>query len=63
MVNVFPSLKYVPSWVPGASFHRRFAYIKGLVDETKRIPWDFTRRHEVSRSSASLPLRYLTLLL
>ena len=47
LINVFPVLRHIPAWMPGAVFHAKFQYIRKLVAETKRIPWEFTRHHAV----------------
>jgi hypothetical protein len=37
LVNVFPVLKYIPTWFPGASTQRKAAEVKRLTEEMKRI--------------------------
>nr|AAS88582.1 PAH-inducible cytochrome P450 monooxygenase PC-PAH 3 [Phanerodontia chrysosporium] len=39
LVDVFPILKYLPSWFPGAGFKRQAAKWKALVDDMHEIPY------------------------
>lgn len=43
------SVKYVPSWFPGASFKRYAAKAKGVVHECVNAPFNEVKRHLVRR--------------
>nr|BAL05116.1 cytochrome P450 [Phanerodontia chrysosporium] len=40
LVDLFPILKHIPSWVPGAAFHRKAAAWKALVDRMYEEPYN-----------------------
>ncbi|QRV89140.1 cytochrome P450 family protein [Ceratobasidium sp. AG-Ba] len=44
MVNMFPMLKYVPSWFPLAAFKRRAEHIRRVDDLAKNEPFEFVLR-------------------
>jgi len=40
LVDAFPLLKYIPSWMPGANFQRVAEETNVLMDELVKIPFD-----------------------
>lgn len=38
LVDIFPILKYVPSWVPGAGFQKEAIAVRGLAQDVKEVP-------------------------
>lgn len=46
-VNSFPILKYVPAWFPGAEFKRQAAYVKALVSEMQKEPFQYVKNNMV----------------
>ncbi|KAG8859727.1 hypothetical protein FRB96_004301 [Tulasnella sp. 330] len=50
-VDIFPSLRYLPDWFPGASFKREAKKIKVVTDETRWLPFDMVKR-QVSSGTA-----------
>jgi hypothetical protein len=40
MVDIFPSLKYVPSWMPGAGFKRKAKEWKALALDSLNKPFN-----------------------
>jgi len=54
LANVFPILTRVPSWLPGAGFKRKAERAKFLSEESKRIPWEFTRKEFVRDGCSGL---------
>ncbi|KAJ7438738.1 cytochrome P450 [Mycena latifolia] len=42
-VDIFPLLKYVPGWVPGAGFQRKAAYWKKTLRRLAEEPYAYTR--------------------
>ncbi|KAL4953791.1 cytochrome P450 [Aspergillus filifer] len=43
-VDLFPALKYIPSWVPGASFQRTAALFRKQTEALSDVPWAFVKR-------------------
>ena len=39
LVDFVPALKYVPAWFPGATFQRKAAYWKGVLQDFRRVPF------------------------
>ncbi|PCH36253.1 cytochrome P450 [Wolfiporia cocos MD-104 SS10] len=39
MVDVFPFLKHIPTWMPGAGFKRKALEVRALVDRMHNIPY------------------------
>jgi hypothetical protein len=39
LVNVIPILKYVPEWMPGATFKREARELRDLLNQVKEIPF------------------------
>ncbi|KAJ7106251.1 cytochrome P450 [Mycena epipterygia] len=44
LVNLFPTLKYVPKWFPGAEFQRKAAEWKELAHDMVEVPFAETKR-------------------
>ena len=40
LVNVFPILKYVPGWLPGAGFQRHFKYLAAKSMQVLHQPFE-----------------------
>lgn len=49
LVNVFPILKYVPAWVPGAGFQRKAKAWKKLARDMVQAPYATFKKDMVSR--------------
>ncbi|KAJ5780653.1 hypothetical protein N7457_005813 [Penicillium paradoxum] len=45
LVNIIPSLKYVPTWLPGAGFKRTAKVWRKNLDAVADIPYLFARQH------------------
>ncbi|KAH9043963.1 CyP450 monooxygenase [Lactarius pseudohatsudake] len=64
LVDIIPALKYVPEWVPGASFKRKAREWRGVAERSYTIPFDFVKQSMTdgtSKSSfTSLALRDIT---
>ncbi|KAK7460412.1 hypothetical protein VKT23_009132 [Stygiomarasmius scandens] len=43
MVDYFPFLKYIPSWVPGAGFKRKAAIWAQYVSDLNHRPWQYLK--------------------
>lgn len=48
LINVLPILRYIPSWVPGASAQKIAKKVKWLTEEMKRIPMEHVSAAMVS---------------
>lgn len=55
LVDIFPSLKYIPTWMPGAGFQQEAISVQPLAQEIKDVPAEHAmeRRHEDAEVSAS----------
>ncbi|KAE9399837.1 cytochrome P450 [Gymnopus androsaceus JB14] len=53
LVDVFPSLKYIPGWLPGASFKRKAADEKKTVEEMIKQPLEFVKRNMADGTAKS----------
>ena len=42
LVETFPALRFLPSWMPGAEFKRDCAELKQASDKLLNVPWDAT---------------------
>jgi hypothetical protein len=47
LVDIFPILRYVPSWVPGATFQKEAKTYGQLQDKFRQLPYDETIRNIV----------------
>ncbi|KAI0676617.1 CyP450 monooxygenase [Trametes maxima] len=43
LVELLPSLRYLPRWAPGAQFKRDTAEVRGVVRAVRDVPWAHTR--------------------
>jgi hypothetical protein len=48
LVDLLPILKYVPSWVPGASFKRKAAYWRRINVNMAEKPFEYVKEALVS---------------
>ncbi|KAF8259814.1 CyP450 monooxygenase [Lactarius quietus] len=64
LVDIFPALKYVPEWMPGASFKRKAREWRGVAERFYTIPFDFVKQSmaegTAKSSFTSLALRDIT---
>ncbi|PPQ81783.1 hypothetical protein CVT25_013670 [Psilocybe cyanescens] len=44
LINIFPVLRHIPSWFPGASSHKAAVECKKLTEEMMRIPTEYVKR-------------------
>lgn len=47
LVNIFPLLQYVPTWFPGAGFHRFAQKVRVMTREMQDGPFNFVRKNMV----------------
>ncbi|KAJ6508848.1 cytochrome P450 [Mycena sanguinolenta] len=45
VVNTFPFLRYLPSWMPGTGFQRFAAECRHLTKETQEVPFNFAKQN------------------
>ncbi|KAF7346383.1 O-methylsterigmatocystin oxidoreductase [Mycena sanguinolenta] len=45
VVNTFPILRYLPSWMPGAGFQRYAADCQEVTKEMRQVPFDFAKHN------------------
>ncbi|KAF7364916.1 O-methylsterigmatocystin oxidoreductase [Mycena venus] len=45
VVNAFPILKHLPSWMPGAGFQRFAAESRQMVQEMREVPYNFVKQN------------------
>jgi hypothetical protein len=45
--HIFPILRYVPSWVPGATFQKEAKLYRQIQEEFRQLPYDETIRNIV----------------
>jgi len=43
LVDVFPWLRFVPAWMPGAGFKRKAAYLRQTMARVERIPFQWAK--------------------
>jgi hypothetical protein len=43
MVNIFPSLSYVPDWFPGTGWKRTAREWKALKERAQSVPYEWTK--------------------
>jgi len=64
LVDIVPPLKYVPEWMPGASFKRKAREWRGVAERFYTIPFDFVKQSmqegNAKSSFTSLALRDIT---
>jgi len=61
LLNVLPVLRYIPSWVPGASGKKMAERVRLLTEEVKRIPMEHVKVALVCKFH--LDLRFLVVIL
>ena len=42
LVDIFPILRYVPGWVPGATFQKEAKLHRKIQEEFRQLPYDET---------------------
>ena len=47
LVDIFPLLRYIPSWVPGAGFHKIAREWKQCMENTVNIPYNLVKQRMV----------------
>jgi hypothetical protein len=47
LVDIFPILRYVPSWVPGATFQKEAKIYRQLQEEVRQLPYEETMKNIV----------------
>jgi len=47
LVDIFPILRYVPSWVPGATFQKEAKIYRQIQDEFHQLPYEETIKNIV----------------
>jgi len=47
LVDIFPTLRHVPSWVPGATFQKEAKVYRQIQDEFRQLPYEETIRNIV----------------
>ncbi|KAF7324281.1 O-methylsterigmatocystin oxidoreductase [Mycena sanguinolenta] len=45
VVNTFPFLRYLPSWMPGAGFQRYAAECREVTKEMQKVPFNFVKQN------------------
>ncbi|KAJ3526568.1 hypothetical protein NMY22_g10111 [Coprinellus aureogranulatus] len=53
LVNIFPSLRYVPAWFPGAGWKRHLNWVAELSEQTRWQPFD-NAKASTNRNYASI---------
>ncbi|PCH38585.1 cytochrome P450 [Wolfiporia cocos MD-104 SS10] len=59
LVDFFPVLKYIPSWLPGAGFKRNALAVRRLVEAACDGPYEWTKRQVESGTAKPSILSYL----
>lgn len=49
LVEVFPLLKFVPAWVPGAGFQRKALHWRRLLEDVFEKPYDLLKKQIVRK--------------
>lgn len=44
IIDVFPLLRYIPSWVPGINFHKTISKCKATLEEMANVPHNFVKQ-------------------
>lgn len=47
LVDVFPLLRYIPRWMPGASFQKTAREWKNYLEDTANIPFNLVKERMV----------------
>ena len=53
-VNMFPILRYLPTWFPGVQFWRIANNCKILTRQMQDVPFDFVKKHMVTTATQFL---------
>lgn len=53
-VEIFPWLRFVPTWMPGAGFKRRAAWVRERMRNIDRFPFNWTKE-QIVRHMLYLP--------
>jgi len=48
IVNVFPAVRHIPTWLPGGGINKSFQHIRYMVDQAQRLPWQYAKSSFVS---------------
>lgn len=56
LIDIFPPLQHIPSWVPGASSRKMAAKTRRMTDEVIRFPLDYVKKSFVGNHSYLLIL-------
>lgn len=48
LINIFPVLRHIPAWFPGASSHKMAKIVKRLSNELMTIPMEYVKKSLVS---------------
>lgn len=54
LINIFPLLRYIPLWFPGAVSRNEAEEVRRLTNEVVRIPTEFVKKSLVCDSSSML---------
>jgi hypothetical protein len=55
LVDVFPSMKLIPQWFPGAGWKRRAAFLRGKNSILVNYPWNLVKDRTASVLNFSKP--------
>ena len=55
-VDLFPSLKYLPSWFPGAGFQKKAAHWRTLVTTMIEKPFGYVKEEMIGGDSQAMSL-------
>ncbi|KIM28163.1 hypothetical protein M408DRAFT_23875 [Serendipita vermifera MAFF 305830] len=62
LVEIFPSMRYIPAWVPGATFKRIGARAEGMSQRIYHWPWEEARlRYEQGSDDPCIALEHMKL--
>ena len=53
LMEIFPSLQYVPTWLPGTSTQKLFKTWKNAHDTLKNMTFEYAKKHMVSPTKAA----------
>ncbi|KAF8625969.1 hypothetical protein AX17_006694 [Amanita inopinata Kibby_2008] len=59
MINIFPILRHIPPWFPGASTQKLAAKVKEMATAYKTMPFEFTKNNLAAGTSESCLLANL----
>lgn len=61
LVDFFPWMKYIPTWLPFTNFKRKALVAHEAVDTMFRVPYDLVKKDVVRNTSPLPPLEQLEL--